>query len=189
MREDILEFLEKEVYSRCKQATNKFGMSGYNHIVSVVKNTKLLAGLLGADSEIVQIAAWLHDIASVTDISLHSEHHIYGAQIAHDLLTSLKYDEEKIKLVQKCIINHRGSVNCERECAEERCLADADAISHFDNIPGLFYLAYVTKNLEIDQGAEFVKNKLKRSYNKLSFKSKEFYKEKIGIVLEIFNRD
>lgn len=55
------------------------------------------------------ISAWLHDIASVTDYNFYEEHHIHGARIAGDMLRNLDYPKEKIELVQKCILNHRGS--------------------------------------------------------------------------------
>lgn len=104
-----------------------------------------MAERYGADKEIVLIAAWLHDIASITDYAFYENHHIYGAEIAHDILSELSYEESKIKLVQKCIINHRGSVNSDRNSIEELCVADADAISHFDGVPSLLYLAYVER--------------------------------------------
>lgn len=62
MRTDIIEYLQKEVYHRCKQPTNKFGMGCYYHIEAVVKNAEILAEKCGADKETVIIAAWLHDI-------------------------------------------------------------------------------------------------------------------------------
>lgn len=40
MRTDIIEYLQKEVYHRCKQPTNKFGMGCYYHIEAVVKNAR-----------------------------------------------------------------------------------------------------------------------------------------------------
>ena len=105
-------------------------------------------------------------------------HHIYGAQIAKQILEKFNYDNEKIELVQKCILNHRGSKLAKKHTLEELCVADADAISHFDNVPSLFYLAYVTRGLDENKGKEFVKSKLQRSYNKLSEQSKELYKQK-----------
>ena len=40
-----------------------------------------------------------------------------------------------MELVQKCVFNHRESVNLEKLSKEELCVADADAISHFDSVP------------------------------------------------------
>ena len=185
MRNDIIDYLQKEVYRRCKQPTNKFGMGCYYHIEAVVKNAEILAEKYGADKEVVTIAAWLHDIASITDYAMYEEHHKYGVDIAKEILNELNYDKEKIALVQKCILNHRGSVKLERNSIEELCVADADAISHFDSVPGLLYLAYVEKGMDIEHGASFVKEKFERSYNKLSDQRKEIYKDKYEHVMAV----
>ncbi len=187
MREDILEGLQREVYGRCLKETNKFGMGCYDHIAAVVENAEILAEKHGADKEIVMIAAWLHDIASVTDDSLYEQHHVHGAEMAGDILREYGYEDEKIALVQACIRKHRGSVRLERDSIEELCMADADAISHFDNVPGLLYLAYVEKGMGIEEGREFVKSKLARSFRKLSAASAEYYQEKYDKVMEVLS--
>lgn len=187
MREDILEGLQREVYGRCLKETNKFGMGCYYHIAAVVRNAEILADRLGADREIVMIAAWLHDIASVTDYSLYEQHHIHGAEMACDILRGYGYDNERIALVQGCIKKHRGSIELERGSIEELCVADADAISHFDNIPGLLYLAYARNGMGMEEGREFVRNKLTRSFRKLSAGSAEYYKEKYDKVMEVLS--
>jgi len=183
MRTDILEYLKNEIYSRCLKSTNKFGMGCYYHIEAVVKNAEILAEKYNADKEIVMIAAWLHDIASITDYALYEEHHIHGARMAHELLAELSYDESKILMVQNCIVKHRGSVYLDKNSVEELCVADADAVSHFDSIPSLLYLAYVERQMSIEEGIEFVKGKLERSFCKLSKESKEYYKDKYHQVM------
>lgn len=160
-------------------------MGCYYHIESVVKNAEILAEKYNADKEIVMIAAWLHDIASVTDYALYEEHHIHGARMAYEILSELSYDETKIQIVQKCIQNHRGSVNLHKNSVEELCVADADAISHFDSVPSLLYLAYVERQMNIEDGIQFVKAKLERSFSKLSAASKEFYNDKYQQVMSI----
>ena len=172
MREDILKNLQHEIYRRCQEQTNKFGSGIYYHIVEVVKNAEILAEKYGADKEVVMIAGWLHDIASITDYSLYELHHIHGAEMARSILKQYGYDDKKIELVQDCIRNHRGSINLEKNSLEELCVADADAISHFDSVPSLLYLAYVQKGMGIEEGRTFVKNKLAGSFQKLSAESK-----------------
>lgn len=184
MRNDIIQFLKQEIYLRAIKPENKFGMGVYYHIEAVAKNAEILAERYNADKEVVIISAWLHDIASITDYSLYEEHHIHGAKIAQEILQ--KFDYDKIELVKKCIINHRGSIINDKLSIEEKIVADADAISHFDSIPSLLYLAYVNKNMDIENGANFVKNKLQRSFNKLSQESKEFYTQKYNEVMKIF---
>lgn len=187
MRNDILEALRREVYRRCQQPANWFGMGCYDHIEAVVKNGVELARKYGADEEIVAVAAWLHDIASVTDHSLYELHHEHGAEMARDILIQLGYDQEKIPLVQACIRSHRGSVLVGKSSIEEICVADADAISHFDSVPNLLYLAYVQKGMGLHEGKAFVQQKLRRSFEKLSLKSRRHYREKYERAMELLS--
>lgn len=185
MRTDLFTQLQNEIYARCQKPTNQFGMGCYYHIEAVVKNAEILARKYGADEEIVMIAAWLHEIASVTDYSFYENHHLYGAQMAYDILTGLHYDNARIPPVQKCILNHRGSICNEKSSIEEICVADADAISHFDNVPSLLYLAYGERKMSMEEGIQFVRGKLDRSFNKLSPESKAFYQDKYNQVMKV----
>ncbi len=156
MRKDIIKYLFKEVEYRCQLPTNFFGIGCFFHI-----------------------------IASITDYNLYEDHHTHGAEIAKKILQGFKYDPDKIKLVQKCIRNHRGSVLNSKVTLEKLCVADADSISHFDNVPSFLYLAYVNRKVGIDEGREFVNNKLKRSFEKLSIRSKLLYKIKFEQVMSV----
>lgn len=185
MRNDIINYLEKEIRSRCESENNFFDEGIFYHIKAVAENAVYLADKYGADKETAIIAAWLHDIASITDYSLYEEHHIHGAEMAEEILNGFDYDKDKIQLVKKCILNHRGSKPAEKQSAEEVCIADADAISHFDSVPSLFYLAYVKRGLGIREGIDFVKNKLVRSYKKLSDSGKSIFSEKYKAAMAV----
>lgn len=184
MRKDVISALEALVLERCSSENNFFGEGIYYHIRAVVKNAAQLAEKYGGDVEIVTIAAWLHDVASVTDYQYYEEHHIWGAEMAEELLKKMDYPAHRIELVKKCILNHRGSVVLGKDSIEEICVADADAISHFDSVPSLFYLAYVKRGYSIREGTEFVANKLKRSFEKLSGQSRAMYQEKYLAVMK-----
>lgn len=188
MRTDIISYLEKEILKRSESESNKFGMGVYNHICLVVSNAANMADKYGADLEIVLISAWLHDIASITDYSLYEEHHVHGAHMAENILSEYNYDQDKTDKVKQCILHHRGSVLLEKSSPEEQCIADADAISHFDNVPSLLYLAYVTRKLDIDEGVKFVQDKLNRSWNKLSKKGKSLYWKKYEETISVLTR-
>ncbi len=105
--------------------------------------------------------------------------------MAGKFLRNFGYEKSKINLVCKCIKNHRGSVVNSKTSIEEICVADADAISHFDSVPSLLYLAFSVKGMEYEEGVDFVVNKLKRSFLKLSDKSREFYGEKYRRAMEL----
>jgi len=185
---DIIEQMTKEVESRCHRPENIYGVGIWSHhIVAVVEYSKKLAEHYDADIEIVTLSAILHDIASITKAEYAEEHHIIGGVIAEELLGSFNYPKEKIDHIKRCILNHRGSKIIDKQSIEEVCVADADALSHFENVPSLFSLVYKEKQMSIDEGAEFIKNKLERSFSKLSSETKKLYQEKYKSVMSIFD--
>lgn len=169
----VEEKIYKEVKKRCEQPTNAYGMGAWDHHIKIVYElVKKYAAEYGANLEIVSIAALLHDIASVTDVTFTEEHHIIGAEIAEKLLLVEDYPLEHIEMIKRCILNHRGSRLVEKTSPEEICVADSDAMAHFYSIPSLLSMVYKEKGLSIDEGSKFVMSKLDRSYNKMSDKGK-----------------
>ena len=175
---NITKVVKEYVTSECKKPSSKYGAGPLEfHFIPMVKYAKSLAKKLGADIEVVEIAAWLHDIGSIKHGR--RDHHITSAKIAEKLLKKCKYPYDKIELVKKCILNHRGSVNNKKESLEEKIIADADAVSNFDVIPGLFQAAYYYEKLDQGEGIESVRAKLQRKYRNLCFReSRELVKEK-----------
>jgi uncharacterized protein len=180
---NLIEDIKRDIKNRCESPNNFFGLGSYEHIESVAKNAVELAKLYGADIEVCEIAGWLHDIASITDYDLYEEHHIHGAHMAEEILKQYNYPQGKIEQIKLCILNHRGSVVKEKGTKEEICVADADAISHYDTLPSLFYLAFVQRKLSLEEGIDFVRNKLERSYAKMSKESKKYYKAKREFIM------
>ena len=132
------------------------------------------------------IAAWLHDIGSI--IYGREEHHITGAKIAEEKLNELKYPSQKIELIKKCILNHRGSKQNERNSIEEQIIAEADVLSNFDNIAGIFKAAFVYENKTQDEAKYSVKQKLERKWKQLHFESsKKIIKPKYEAVMLLLN--
>ncbi len=175
----IMERLQRLVEEACRSENNAFGYGVWtHHVLLVVRYGRMLADQLGADPEIVEIAALLHDYANITDPSSSKNHHIIGGIEAERLLRSLDYPDEKIAFVKHCIISHRGSVPLERNTPEAICLASADAMAHIDQMPSLLYLAFRELHMGIDEGTIWVRQKLERSWNKLCPEAKEQIKWK-----------
>ena len=173
--------IEDKIYllikNRCEQPTNAYGIGAWDHHIKIVYElAKQYASDYNADKEIVTLAALLHDIASVTNVDFTEEHHIIGANIAEEILIQENYPREKIDMIIKCILNHRGSRLIDKTSNEEVCVADCDAMAHFYSIPSLLSMVYREKMLSIDDGSKFVMDKLDRSYNKMSEKGKQLVK-------------
>ena len=175
--------------SYCLDVKNQERKDGYDfwneHIKYVVENAVKLANEYNADVEIVELGALLHDIAVPSEYGEREQHHLYGAEIAEQLLRELHYPEDRIERVKACVLNHRGSKDRPRNTIEEECVADADVISHFDCIPMLFSLAYKERGLSVSDGAEFIKKKLERDYNKLSSRTKVLLKDRYDNIMKV----
>jgi len=181
VREFVLEKCEKH------KKNPKWGYYDYwnDHIKRVVHHAVNLANQYGADAEIVELGALLHDISMPAEYGDRSEHYIYSAEMAETLLTELNYPQDKLDIVRKCVYNHSGRNAHLRNTPEETCVSDADALAHFDRIPSLFKLAYNISNMSLEEGREYVKERLQGDYNGLSEQSKIAYKEKYEKIIEI----
>lgn len=180
-----LETVRAVVEQACAAPTNTFGYGIWtHHIVSVVHFGRELSARLGADAEVVELAALLHDLAGIKDVRLTDDHHRHSADEARRLLTALGYPPERTEQVAACILTHRASRGEEPETLEARCLASADAMAHIAQVPSLLHLAYVKKGLNIDEGAAWVRAKLERSYQKLCPEAKELIGARYRAALE-----
>ncbi|MEM7350102.1 MAG: HD domain-containing protein [Acidobacteriota bacterium] len=169
MSTELCHRVERIVEKACAAETNVFGYGIWtHHITDVVANGRCLAPLFEADAEIVEVAALLHDYASVKDVALYPEHHVHGPIEAEKLLRRLEYPSPKIEAVCHAIATHRASVPVERRSREAECLANADAMAHIQNVTSLLHLVYVRRHEGIDEGAAWVRAKLERSWHKLS---------------------
>jgi uncharacterized protein len=172
--EEVREFVEEE----SRKPTAKYGYEPYEfHLIPMRNYAVELAKEMNADVELVEIAAWLHDIGSI--IYGRKDHHITGAKIAEEKLKDLNYPEDKIKKVKQCILCHRGSNNLNGNSLEEKIISDSDAISSFDNLPGIFKAAFIYEELNQGDARNSVREKLKRKWDKLYFQeSKQLIKLK-----------
>jgi len=174
------------VEDACKSDSNAYGYGIWtHHIVLVVKYAKLLAVKLHADTEIVEIAALLHDYAGIKDSTMTENHHIHGADEAQQILSRFNYPQDKIQKVKNCILTHRGSVPMKKLSLEAECIASADAMTHVFQVPSLLYLAYVKHGMGIDEGKEWVLKKVERSMSKLCPEAKVMVNEHYLTVKEV----
>lgn len=185
---DVVSKIKDFVENECKKPTSKYGYEPFEfHFVPMVNYAKRLSEELGGDKEVILIAAWLHDIGSI--IYGRENHHITGAKIAEEKLKEFQYPLSKIDLIKKCIINHRGSVNNPRESIEEQIIVEADVMSNFDNISGIFQAAFVYENKNREEARASVKKKLENKWNQLRFDtSKKIVKPKFEAAMILLEK-
>ena len=180
---DIVQEIKNFVEDECKKPESKYGYEPFLfHFIPMIENVKKLTNELGGDKEIILLAAWLHDIGSM--VYGRDNHHITGAKIAEEKLKELNYPLEKIELVKKCIINHRGSQQNNRNSIEEQIIAEADVMCNFDNIAGLFKAALVYENKNQQEARDSIREKLTRKWSQLHFEnSKRILKPKFDAAM------
>ncbi|MFA5188997.1 MAG: HD domain-containing protein [Patescibacteria group bacterium] len=183
---DIVKEVEKIVRETCAKDTNVFTYALATHFVPVVENAKILAEKLGADLEIVTLAAWLHDYASVYDAKLMPEHHLHGPRLAQEILEKLNYPQDKIDQVKHCIEAHRGSQKIPRKTIEAECVASADAMAQITKFPALLILAWKVHNMGYQEGIDFALGKMERSWNKLIPEARELVEDQYKSIKKIF---
>lgn len=174
---EIVEKVRKLVEKECKKPTNVFGYGFWtDHILSTVKYAKILAKRLGGDKEIVELAALLHDIGVIKGDS--KNHHISGVKEAERILKKFNYSSEKIEEIKHCIFTHRSSQSIQRKNIEAKCIASADAMAHFDEIPQLFESAFTRFTMNPGEGKQWIIGKLKRDWKKLTPEARKICKAK-----------
>ena len=180
----IVENMRQEIMNRSArfEEHTKGTKDEYNiyreHIQYVHKYVVALSKDKNVDREVLELAAFLHDI-SMTDInSDRSRHNEFGAEIAEQLLRENNYPEDKTQLVKKCILNHSKRRQEYRSTEEEQILVDADGLSHFDVAKSLYSLPSKVMGLSEEDSVRFVQNKLTGDYEELSDDLKCLVKEK-----------
>ena len=182
--------IEEVVKGACYKPSNVFGTGIWDHHIKwVVKFGRMLAEETGADPLIVELAALLHDYASIKSFALYTNHHIHGVYEAERLLGPMGFDTRVIEGVSHCILTHRGSMKMDRKTIEAQCVADADAMAHFVGVPSLLNYAMEGKGLSVDQSRAFVLAKLERSWNKLSKPArrlaKPYYSSAVDVLSDV----
>lgn len=143
-----------------------------------------LAKRYGADLEVVQLGALLHDIALLEKVGTKADHHENGKMLAEQILRKCNYPEDEMQRVLGCVLHHRSSKNAEN--IEELCVADADILAHFDNIPMLFDAAYnLHKMVGLENVREFMRETFTKDFDDLSERTKAEFEPRYQTICEV----
>jgi uncharacterized protein len=125
VQEVMREATEREILNRYGSMAVSFNYR-WENVTSVVHLAKKLAELTGADLEVVEAAAWLHDIRKESG----NMHAIEGAEFATTFLKGTDFPPQKIERVAQAIREHMGLWREEPlENLEDMVLWDADKLA------------------------------------------------------------
>lgn len=106
------------------------GSHDWGHTCRVHRLSMRIGRVEGADLEVVEIAAYLHDVGRVLEVSSRGLvcHAAVGAEVASSLLAEYGVREEKKANIVHCIRSHRFRGNGGPKTLEARVLFDADKL-------------------------------------------------------------
>lgn len=181
----MLENIRNEFIQISKKYEDKTSYNYWEeHVKYVVDFALELADRVGADKEIVEISAILHDIAKPLEERENEPHNIVGADLADVMLTKMNYDSEKIEKVKNCIVKHNGDVDLDSLTKEEWCVRNADVLTMLDNLTIFYYLAYSEYHMNYKDGKEYIKEIVTSKYSKLDSELKEEYKDRFEMLFQ-----
>ncbi len=138
---------------------------GFDHVMRVYKMAERLALVEGADLEIVQAAALLHDVDSSQLSAVSGQrksHHHSAAEFAQMILKSEDWPEERIQAVAHCIRAHRFRDDREQpQTLEAQVLFDADkldAIGAIGAVRSIAYAVLAEQPLHTEPSQQFLDN-------------------------------
>ena len=125
----------------------------WEHVTAVVKLANKLAGLTGADRDIVEAAAWLHDVRKEAG----SNHPQEGAKFARKFLPKTDFPTGKIEGVAQAIEDHMGLwLETPLNNIESQVLWDADKLAKI----GLTAALHWTGDLLAKNGSQITTEEL-----------------------------
>lgn len=153
--------MKEYVAGECRSEKNAFTPAFFEEHLSVVaRYATELARILGADVEIVQLAAWLHDLAAIQDFAALPKHPALSVKIARRMLQDRGYPSERIERVAACIALHSAPVQIGAGAMEEVCVSNADAISQIVKPTYWHYYVFRIRQFSFSEGRDWLRQRV-----------------------------
>ena len=161
------------------------------HVLVVAEQARQLAAKYGANAEIAEVCALLHDIADAVTQRKDPEHEAKSLAIARDLLAKNSYSDDEITLIVEDALRFHSCHNGEQPASlEGKILSTADAYAHLKT-DFYFHAIHMFKGIKTyRESKEWILAKLERDYNnKTLFEDeKNAWKRDYDIFKELFSR-
>jgi uncharacterized protein len=184
-----VETIREHVLIACQSDENAFGPAFFEQHLLVVREYGLkLAAVFSADAEIVELAAYMHDLAAIGDITLIPKHHLLGADVARELLAEIHYPADRIERVARCIAAHSAPVQIGAGAAEEVCVSNADAMSQI--VRPVYWLNYVfgVRRFDFEAGRGWYRQRLDSNWSQLIPQARAMIEPDYRFTHDLLNR-
>jgi uncharacterized protein len=179
----MVETIREYVRGECSSSKNAFEPVFFEQHLSVVTEyAKRLGGVLGADLEIIELAAWLHDLSAVQDITALPKHPGLSAEIARKLLGEKGYPPERIDRVARCIASHSVPVQVGGGLPEEVCVSNADAMSQIVKPSYWLYYVFRVRQFGFVEGRNWLRQRVETNWAALIPQAREIIENEYRLV-------
>jgi putative nucleotidyltransferase with HDIG domain len=170
----IVERAKQYVKEACQRPENSFGPSFFEeHLMVVAESAKELAVRLNADLEIVELAAYLHDISAILDPKTIPNHAELGGEWARRFLLENGYPSERAIRVARAVASHSTPVPLGGGSLEEICISNADVINRVLRPAYWFYYAFVVRKQSFQDGKAWLRAGIEKAWPALIEPAKE----------------
>jgi uncharacterized protein len=170
----IVEDMRGLVLEACGDPANVLSPGFFHdHVLVVAAYAAALAPRLGADTEVVELASYLHDLSAVRDFSTLSHHAATSAALARTLLQERGYPAERATAVGTAIERHSRPIATGEGTPEEVCLANADAMAQIAMPAFWLFFAFHVLKLGYTEGKGWYVDKVRQNWDALIPEARE----------------
>lgn len=185
----IAETARQYVLDQCRSSRNAFGPAFFEQHLLVVREYGLkLAAVLDADAEIVELAAYLHDLAAIGDIAVIPKHHLLGADLARRVLQQHNYPPDRIERVARCITSHSAPVQIGNGAPEEVCLSNADAMSQIARPVYWLHYAFHVRQFGFETGLGWYRQRVDSNWSQLIPQARDMIEPEYRFARDLLTR-
>jgi len=174
------------VREACQRRDNVFGPAFFDqHLVVVAECAEKLAGRLGAEVEVVDFAAYLHDISVVHDFRTMADHARLSADLATQLLLEKGLPQSAVSLVARSISSHSEPLSMGSASPEEICISNADAAARILRPTYWIYFAFEIRKCDFEEGRKWLRSLIERQWHELIEPARELVGERYAATLNL----
>jgi putative nucleotidyltransferase with HDIG domain len=181
--------IRKFVHQTCQRDENVFGSSFFHQHLSVVADcATTLAERLGADMEVVKLAAYLHDISAVFDPATTPNHPKQSADLATQILLENGYSEVRTSNVAHAIASHSHPLPIGRVPIEDVCVSNADAAARILRPAYWMYFVFGIRKYAFEEGRQWLRELIEKQWCVLIEPAKELVGNQYAATVEFLAR-
>jgi uncharacterized protein len=163
MDSNLIQTIEKFALDAIR--VGKRGAHSFEHTLRVRELCRYIGAAEGADLEVLEAAALLHDIGRPEEEITGESHAKVGANMAVAFLATTTFPKDKLRYVSSAIRTHRFSEQLPPETLEGKILSDADKL---DAMGALGLARTIAENLVQQRGLQGTVEHIDRKLLKLA---------------------